>query len=313
LPSFGLGTMSYSNSSRVSPTSYTSVCGKECATSSTNVRPITSGWRVDFNLGLSTFEPNVAGVRNLINFALESKLPRPPRFIFVSTVAVVTRESDSTSARRISDVLITSNSYKNPWPYPRRASGPGVRDLNGYSQSKWVSERILEVAAEQTSLRPVIVRVGQVSGGVNGCWNPLEWIPGIVQSAALTKSLPSLERSFLCSPCRQARKPLYRHSGPKLRSSSPPSPRQPDPISMGRRVRLYCQETGRSSRSVPRMALRAERGVYNRQEHTGAFGPALVGVLRISYQGSRPEAGGLPSCATQRLPGVSVQFSMERG
>jgi hypothetical protein len=57
-------------------------------------RPIiASGWRVNFNLGLSSFEPNVAGVRNLINFALESKLPAPPRFIFVSTVAVVARES----------------------------------------------------------------------------------------------------------------------------------------------------------------------------------------------------------------------------
>jgi len=56
---------------------------------------------VDLNLGLSSFEPNVAGVRNLINFALESKLPTPPRFIFVSTVAVLTRESGLTCARRI--------------------------------------------------------------------------------------------------------------------------------------------------------------------------------------------------------------------
>lgn len=56
-------------------------------------RSITSGWRVDFNLGLSSFEPNVAGVRNLINFALKSKLPTPPRFIFISTIAVIARES----------------------------------------------------------------------------------------------------------------------------------------------------------------------------------------------------------------------------
>ena len=52
---------------------------------------------MDFNLGLSSFEPSVAGVRNLINFALESELPTTPRFIFVSTVAVVARESDLTS------------------------------------------------------------------------------------------------------------------------------------------------------------------------------------------------------------------------
>jgi len=59
------------------------------------------GWRVDFNLSLSSFEPNVAGVRNLINFALESKLPTPPRFILVSTVAVVVRESDLKNTRRV--------------------------------------------------------------------------------------------------------------------------------------------------------------------------------------------------------------------
>ena len=72
--------------------------------------------------------------------------------------------------------------------------------MNGYSQSKWVSERMLEVAAEQTSLQPVIIRVGQVSGGVNGCWNPLEWIPGIVQSASLTKALPSLGKAISLLP-----------------------------------------------------------------------------------------------------------------
>jgi thioester reductase-like protein len=53
------------------------------------------GWKVDFNLGLSSFGPNITGVRNLINFALGSTLPKPPRFIFVSTIAVVTRESES--------------------------------------------------------------------------------------------------------------------------------------------------------------------------------------------------------------------------
>ena len=64
-----------------------------------DVRSIILGWRVDFNLGLSTFEPNVAGVRNLINFALESKLSTPPRFIFVNTVAVVACESDLANAQ----------------------------------------------------------------------------------------------------------------------------------------------------------------------------------------------------------------------
>ena len=81
---------------------------------------------------------------------------------------------------------------KGPGLIPEKPAAPESATLNGYSQSKWVLERTPEAAAEKTSLRPVIVRIGQVSGGVNGCWNPLEWIPGMVQPAALTKSVPSL-------------------------------------------------------------------------------------------------------------------------
>jgi len=69
---------------------------------------------VDFNLGLSSFEPNVAGVRNLVNFSLESKLPTPPRFIFTSTIAVVARESDLNKRSAHFGVLMVSNSHENP-------------------------------------------------------------------------------------------------------------------------------------------------------------------------------------------------------
>ena len=33
------------------------------------------------------------------------------------------------------------------------------------------------------------------------------------------------------------------------------------------------------------MALKVERGVYDRQEHAGEFSPALVGILRDPYPG----------------------------
>ena len=92
--------------------------------------------------------------------------------------------------------------------------------MNGYSQSEWVSERMLEVAAEQTSLRPVIIRVGQVSGSVNGCWNPLEWIPGIVQSAGLTKSLPSLGKAISLLPSQTTAQALVQTLGAKSASPS---------------------------------------------------------------------------------------------
>lgn len=86
--------------------------------------------------------------------------------------------------------------YKATGPVPEIPVEAESAVGNGYGESKWVSERILSVASSETSLRPIVVRVGQVTGGVNGCWNALEWIPSIVHSAALVKCLPSLDQVF---------------------------------------------------------------------------------------------------------------------
>lgn len=57
---------------------------------------IFTAWRVDFNNALSSFRPNIMGVRNLIDFALSPTLAAPPRFEFVSSIGVFY----STSTRR---------------------------------------------------------------------------------------------------------------------------------------------------------------------------------------------------------------------
>ena len=62
---------------------------------------------------------------------------------------------------------------------------------SGYSESKWVSERILWTAGQSTSLRPVIVRVGQLCGGVNGNWNLKEWFPSLVRAGQVVGGLPN--------------------------------------------------------------------------------------------------------------------------
>jgi thioester reductase-like protein len=63
----------------------------------------------------------------------------------------------------------------------------------GHSQAKWVSERIFELAASETPLRPVVVRTTLISGGVNGYWKADEWLPSIVESAMFVKCLPAME------------------------------------------------------------------------------------------------------------------------
>lgn len=76
---------------------------------------------------------------------------------------------------------------------PERFTEPELAVYKGYSESKWVAEQILKIVASETPLRPLVLRIGQVSGGLNGMWNSNEWIPGIIQSAKRVRCLPSLE------------------------------------------------------------------------------------------------------------------------
>lgn len=70
----------------------------------------------------------------------------------------------------------------------------------GYSESKWVSEQILQIAASKTSLQPVIIRVGQLSGGLNGAWNVVEWIPALIKSSICLGVLPDCDGVRLSNP-----------------------------------------------------------------------------------------------------------------
>ncbi|RXW20332.1 hypothetical protein EST38_g5522 [Candolleomyces aberdarensis] len=131
-----------------------------------------TAWRVDFNVGISSMEPLIAGTRNLIDFALSSQLKRPPRFIFASSIGVL-RNFPGTVAPEAS------------FPDPSIALG------SGYPESKWVAEQVLTRARESTTLEPVIVRIGQLSGGRNGYWGTsdpglISWFPVHTAASALT-------------------------------------------------------------------------------------------------------------------------------
>jgi hypothetical protein len=63
----------------------------------------------------------------------------------------------------------------------------------GFSQAKWVVERIFELAASETPLQSVVVRTTLLSGGLNGYWKADEWMPSIVESAMFVKCLPAME------------------------------------------------------------------------------------------------------------------------
>jgi len=131
-----------------------------------------AAWRVDFNLTLLSFETYVADLRRLIDFALSCRLPEPPRLLFVSSIAAVLRSED-------------------PLPILEHAVPAAAAVGTGYGESKWVAETLLIEAMARTPLHAVIVRTGQVSGGINGYWNSSEWFPSMIQSASTVKCLPA--------------------------------------------------------------------------------------------------------------------------
>ncbi|KZT61197.1 acetyl-CoA synthetase-like protein [Calocera cornea HHB12733] len=136
---------------------------------------IHNAWRLDFNLSLSSFETNIRAARGLVDLALKAAGPVPAQLIFTSSIGTLMR-----------------------WPEPRPVpeapiADPVIASGTGYSESKWVTERIMLAAAEQRGLRATIWRVGQLAGSVkNGAWNKTDWLPLIVKSGERLKMLPSL-------------------------------------------------------------------------------------------------------------------------
>ncbi|GJJ11717.1 putative secondary metabolism biosyntheticenzyme, partial [Clathrus columnatus] len=156
---------------------------------------IHTAWRVDFNISLISYETAICGVRHLIDLALSSPHTTPPQLVFTSSI----------------ETLAWANV-----PPIKEAAFKNV-DLitdTGYTESKWISEQILESSSLETSLKPIIVRVGQLSGGINGNWNTQEWFPALVKVSQTLKAVPATEGLVSFIPLHTAAKALVelRHS-----------------------------------------------------------------------------------------------------
>ncbi|EPQ52234.1 acetyl-CoA synthetase-like protein [Gloeophyllum trabeum ATCC 11539] len=135
---------------------------------------IHNAWRLDFNLTVASFEPNIKGVRNLIDLALRSSYGVNFRFVFASSVSVA-----------------------QGWPRDR-GTFPEESDLPvdvavgaGYGESKFVSEQLLAKAAE-CGLQTTTLRIGQICGGKsNGSWATTDWVPMLVKSSKALGCLPN--------------------------------------------------------------------------------------------------------------------------
>ncbi|KAI1426339.1 hypothetical protein F5Y12DRAFT_794552 [Xylaria sp. FL1777] len=140
---------------------------------------IHSAWTVNFNLGLQSFESQLANTRDLIEIAHAGCA----EFFFISSTAAVCNTVASVVPERVS-------------------SEPKDASATGYSRSKWVAERICAAAYARTAEagspgsvvkpRVSIIRVGQLCGNRFGVWNTSEAYPLLLSTAKLISRLPDL-------------------------------------------------------------------------------------------------------------------------
>jgi thioester reductase-like protein len=137
---------------------------------------IHNAWQLDFLRTVNAFEKtHIAGVRHIVDLAAGSC--RDMRIIFISSIGAVA----GTSIDTFSEV-------------PETPAKPGILPGgNGYSQSKFVGERILEEAVSKSHVKSSIIRVGQIAGPTTeatGTWSTTDWFPRIMASAELLRTVP---------------------------------------------------------------------------------------------------------------------------
>ncbi|PSR76147.1 hypothetical protein PHLCEN_2v8645 [Hermanssonia centrifuga] len=150
---------------------------------------IHNAWPVNFNLSLQFFDQNVRSLRNLIDLALSSHHASPPRLIFISSVGVLRHACPSL-------------------PVKEGPVDPEIAVGSGYSESKWVAEKLLDEAASRSALRPLVVRVGQLSGSRSGAWKETEWFPSLIQSSVYLKCFPAVDKEISWLPTEDAARAL---------------------------------------------------------------------------------------------------------
>lgn len=134
---------------------------------------IHNAWNVNFNLSLSSFNPDLQGMVNLINFTASAS--KTPHLFFISSISSV---MNYLTESQITPEATVSSSQPAP---------------NGYANSKYIAENLLENSERTISIRASFARVGQVAGAVKtpGLWNKAEWFPSLVMSSLQVGAIPS--------------------------------------------------------------------------------------------------------------------------
>lgn len=136
---------------------------------------IHNAWPVNFNLSLPSFKPQLDNIINLL--ALANNSAKWARFFYMSSISSIL--SYRSGSGKIPEKPVTADS----------APGP-----NGYSESKYVAEQIIDYAAQTVSSGSSLAfaRVGQIAGAANhsGIWNKDEWFPSMIISSVQIGAFP---------------------------------------------------------------------------------------------------------------------------
>lgn len=134
-----------------------------------------NAWTVDFNLSLASFIPQLDNLLRLLEFA--TNCAHRARFLYMSSISSV--------------MSYRSISGKTPEEPVTANTAPGP---NGYAESKYVAEQIIDHASQRLSLGPSLAfaRVGQIAGAAKhyGIWNKAEWFPSMIISSVHIGALP---------------------------------------------------------------------------------------------------------------------------
>ncbi|KHO00565.1 Male sterility, NAD-binding protein [Metarhizium album ARSEF 1941] len=134
-------------------------------------RIIHNAWPVNFNMSVSSFEPYIRGVRNLVDFSAASSRQVP--VVFLSSIGTIAN-------------------WRSRQLVPERRLGDLSLPQMGYGLSKLAGSLILDAASETSGVPGATIRVGQIAGprGEKGKWNPQEFLPSLIASSVHLGLLP---------------------------------------------------------------------------------------------------------------------------
>lgn len=133
---------------------------------------IDNQWQVDFNLNLESFEPHIAGVRDLI--VLSNQSPKSPPILFTSSISTLDNWAVKHPKEKVPESAFHDFS---------------VPAAMGYGESKYIAEQLLEKAGKDSGVSAAICRVGQLAGPVvkDGVWSKQEWLPSVSLTCVVSK------------------------------------------------------------------------------------------------------------------------------